>query len=217
MKTYLTLSNTHPHPLPVEFAQEPDVRFSETLARHFLDQFTFPGDVVLDPFAGFGTTLLAAEEMGRLPFGVEYDEPRVRYIKKHLQKPTSRILHGDSRLLSELNLPPVDFSLTSPPYMARGDVEDPLSAYSVPGQGYEAYLLGVRSVYAQMAALLKPGAKAVIEVANIKSRQGVTPLAWDVARVVSEVLDFEGESVVCWEPTYGFGYDHSYCLLFGKP
>jgi hypothetical protein len=31
------------------------------------------------------------------------------------------------------------------------------------------------------------------------------------------VLRFEGEVVVDWEPTYGFGYDHSYCLVFKAP
>jgi hypothetical protein len=56
----------------------------------------------------------------------------------------------------------------------------------------------------------------VIEIANLKTRQGVTPLAWDVAREISQVLTFAGEIVVCWDQ-YDFGYDHSYCLVFSKP
>jgi hypothetical protein len=43
----------------------------------------------------------------------------------------------------------------------------------------------------------------------------VTPLAWDVAAAVSQVLRFEGEIVVCWDH-YGYGYDHSYCLVFSR-
>jgi len=31
------------------------------------------------------------------------------------------------------------------------------------------------------------------------------------------VLPFAGEIAVRWEPTYGYGYDHSYCLLFSAP
>jgi hypothetical protein len=41
-----------------------------------------------------------------------------------------------------------------------------------------------------------------------------TPLAWDVAGAVSGALPLAGELVVHWQPTYGYGYDHSYCLLF---
>ena len=63
---------------------------------------------------------------------------------------------------------------------------------------------------------MKPHARVVIEVSNLKGSEGVTTLAWDVARAVSKVLHFEGEIVVAWDH-YGYGYDHSYCLLFTKP
>jgi hypothetical protein len=62
---------------------------------------------------------------------------------------------------------------------------------------------------------MTPGATAVVEIANLKHPSGVTTLAWDVARVLADVLPFQGEVVVDWEPSYG--YDHSYCLVFGGP
>jgi hypothetical protein len=62
---------------------------------------------------------------------------------------------------------------------------------------------------------LKPGGTAVIEAANIKRNGRLTTLAWDIARVVSEVLHFEGEVVIAWD-CYGYGYDHSYCLVFTR-
>ncbi len=57
----------------------------------------------------------------------------------------------------------------------------------------------------------------MVEVANLKKMGAVTPLAWDIARAISQVLRFEGGIVVAWEPTYGYGYDHSYCLIFSLP
>jgi hypothetical protein len=64
--------------------------------------------------------------------------------------------------------------------------------------------------------LLKPDAKAVIEIANLKRDNAITTLAWDVCDAVSQVLDFEGEIVIGWQTPYGYGYDHSYCLVFRK-
>ena len=59
MKTYIHLTNTKPYSLPTNF-QEDDVRFPESLVEHFLEQYTQKGEIVLDPFAGFGTTLFVA-------------------------------------------------------------------------------------------------------------------------------------------------------------
>jgi DNA modification methylase len=52
----------HPAPFPVE------------LARRCIRLSTWPGEVVFDPFAGSGTTLLAARQLGRRAIGVEASE-----------------------------------------------------------------------------------------------------------------------------------------------
>lgn len=98
--------------------------------------------------------------------------------------------------------------------MSRGDPTDPFSGYSSLGKGYEAYLADLRNIYRELSQLLAAGAHAVVEVANLKGESGMTPLAWDIARVIGEVMHFEGEIIVGWRPTYGYGYDHSYCLVF---
>ena len=45
--------------------------FPRQLPEWFIKLFTRPGDTVLDPFAGSGTTLFVAREMGRTAIGVE--------------------------------------------------------------------------------------------------------------------------------------------------
>ena len=52
----------HPAPLPVE------------LARRCIRLSTWPGEMVLDPFAGSGTTLVAARQLGRRAIGIERSE-----------------------------------------------------------------------------------------------------------------------------------------------
>ncbi len=213
MKTFIQLKNSNTSKLPAQF-QHDDVRYSERLVECFLDEFTSEQDIVFDPFAGYGTTLFVAQAMGRIPYGIELDQARGQYIQSKLNT-ANHLIIGDSRHLFSYNLPAFDFSMTSPPYMGKGDEEDPLSAYAQPGQGYQAYLQGIGQIYQQMKVLMKPSAKIVIEVANIKQASGVTRLAWDIAEVVSQHLTFEGEIIACWD-NYGYGYDHSYCLIFSK-
>lgn len=50
--------------------------FPDELARRVIQIYTFRGDVVADPFAGWGTTPIVAASMGRLGWGVEKDPRR---------------------------------------------------------------------------------------------------------------------------------------------
>jgi len=212
MQTVLSLTRRLSRELPAKLARD-DVRFSETLVEHFLELFTMPGDYVIDPFAGYGTTLDVAERMGRVAFGIELNPARVEYARSYLRAP-SQMIHGDARRLLDLNLPRFRFSLSSPPYMTKSNhPQDPLAAYDRDGTGYRGYLRGLRDIYAQLREVLLPSAVVVVEVSNIKAAQEVTPLAWDVASELSALFRYSGEVIVAWN-TPSFGYDHSYCLTF---
>jgi site-specific DNA-methyltransferase (adenine-specific) len=52
----------HPAVMPVE------------VARRCIRLSTWPGETVLDPFAGSGTTLVAARQLGRRAVGIERSE-----------------------------------------------------------------------------------------------------------------------------------------------
>lgn len=64
----------HPAPFPVE------------LPRRCIKLFSFVGDIVLDPFLGSGTTLIACFETGRKGIGVEVDRSYCELAKQRLIK-----------------------------------------------------------------------------------------------------------------------------------
>ena len=193
-----------------------DVEFSEALVEHFLDLFTEPGDLVLDPFVGFGTTIRVAERMGRRAIGIEMLPGRADYVRGHVADPTS-VITGDARALRSLGIGAVDFSITSPPYMTKDNhPENPLNAYRSLDGDYDRYLDDLRDVYVQIAEILKSDRVAVVNVANIRyGGPDITPLAWDVGRVLSDVLHFEGEVVVCHDVDLPH-LTNDYCLVFRK-
>lgn len=64
------------------------------LLKRLIEIFTDPGDVVIDPVAGSGTTLIAAIELGRKAFGFE--------IKKNFYKDASRLVNAAKTKAHEL-------------------------------------------------------------------------------------------------------------------
>ena len=60
--------------------------FPEELPEWFIKLFTKEGDMVLDPFAGSGTTLFVAERMGRNAIGIEIIEEYYKMVKDQLEE-----------------------------------------------------------------------------------------------------------------------------------
>ncbi len=110
--------------VPHEFDGHP-AKIHQDLARVLIENYSNPGDIVLDPFAGIGTIPRIAKNLGRDGVGIELEEKfvsRANEIGVDLIKGSAR----DSGSLMEGRL--VDLVLTSPPYgeaIGRSGDRDP--------------------------------------------------------------------------------------------
>lgn len=100
--------------------------FPIALARRVIDLFTHEGELVLDPFVGSGTTLLAAQDAHRNAVGFDLHAGYIRLAEQRLKEdclepllnPSQQIaIFDDARNISEYLAPDtVKLILTSPPY-----------------------------------------------------------------------------------------------------
>ena len=228
-------------------------KFPETLAQEFIEFFTKKGQTVLDPMAGTGSTIIAAMRSGRHSYGIELNPKYVEIANRMIEEErinsgqqiaglTSQIIQGDAAQITDYKLPVSDYVLTSPPYWdmlhARGaetqkkrrasaelDVhysDDPndLGNISV----YDEFLEKLVCIYKALKPSLREKAYLTIIVKNVKKGGKIYPLAWDIARNLSDTYTLKDEKI--WvqdnQPLAPFGLGsawvsntfHHYCLQF---
>ena len=193
-----------------------DIHFTEALAASVIGYASQPGELVLDPFAGYGTTVTVAERMGRRAIGIEL-MPEHLEIARHRSGGRGRLIQGDARELARLVDEPIDLVLTSPPYMPAVDhPQNPLTGYLTDDGDYAVYLQELGAIFAQVATLLRPGGQLVVNVANVIARDGsITPLASDVATVIDEHVPLMGVTTLQWDVPPA-GLDGDYLLWFAR-
>jgi hypothetical protein len=162
------------------------------VAAHAIAHYTQPGDLVLDPMCGIGTTLVEAVHAGRRAVGIEYEPHWVDVARANLDLARdagvdhdARVFHGDARQLASL-LPPeyvgqAALVVTSPPYgpSTHGQVSvtpgggvqkyhhlygNTLDRGNLANIGHHRLLAGFTRILAGLAGYLRPGGHIAITI-----------------------------------------------------
>lgn len=224
-------------------SEEHPATYSPTMVSEFIKFFTKEGQNVFDPFSGIGSTLVAAKRTGRIGYGTELNEKYYNVIKKRVPEFQNNIFNIDCRKINELDLPKIHYSISSPPYWdvlqrsTDGFIKerenknlDYKYSNSLEDLGnindYEQFLEECCKVYFKLYDLLENGAYITIIVKNVKKGGRLYPLAWDMARILSQkyilkdeklwIQDKIGLSPYGYPSSWASNILHHYCLILRK-
>lgn len=217
--------------------------FSPTMISNFISFFTKEGESVFDPFMGIGTTLVAARRTNRIGFGVELNPDFFSTALKRCPEYRANMWNSSIEHFNIESLPAIDFSISSPPYWdvlnrstkdfrKKRENRDLKSTYSDEDDDlgniseYSEFISRLVDVYIKVGSRLRPKGFLVVIVKNVKKDGKLFPLAWDLAKELSEHFELKDERIwiqdkVALAP---YGYPHSwtsnilhhYCLVFQK-
>jgi DNA modification methylase len=169
--------------------------FPISLPTHFINLLTHEGELVLDPFVGIGTTLIAARDLNRNAVGFDLKGKYIEIAKKRLTQSrfgsqTQQLAivddaHNIPEYLEENN---VSLCITSPPYAnmlnrprlnksIRGNLRGNdqflrIQQYSDDSRdlgtmNHEEYSKALEEIYSGILPLMKPKAHCIININDV--------------------------------------------------
>lgn len=173
----------------------------------FIREFSKPGDTVLDPFAGLGSTLVAAAIEQRRGLGFEIEPLRVSLMQRRLEEldlatAEMKIMGGDALQLTMDAAPSsVDLCISNIPYFGcKGFAgsEQTLQCYET--AYYANYLSYLSELLKALKRVIKPAGYLIFMAENIRKPDGtLLPLAWDVAKLLAARFQLFDERLLLYK------------------
>ena len=204
-----------------------------------ISMFTKKGMVVLDPFNGVGTTLVASHNLGRKGIGIDLSNKYCHLAEKRLQElnidSDQKIVCGDSLMEIAKIESEIDYCVTSPPYHnilknnghgLRAEKSGRRSGSRIGVEYYSEDIndLGNQKTYKNFLNLFGDIMSAVYQKLNSKKYATIIIsdftihkkekcVQGDIVCLMEEIgFEFSGTTVLLQvnKPLYPFGYPYAY-------
>jgi DNA modification methylase len=203
---------------PDEMKLKHPAMFPVELCRRLIQLYTKKGDLVIDPFVGSGSTLVACKELGRRGVGIDINEKFVKLAKKRLSQEslyTSEIedhkVYTDDaiNLLNYVEAESADLCITSPPYWMvhlrkrSADYKQPRPYSQLPRDlgnitDYQTFMAELKRVFEKVYMALKTGKRCIVIVMDIRVLNKFIPYHMDIADIMKEI-GFVLEDIIIWD------------------
>jgi DNA modification methylase len=201
--------------------------FPIALPKKCIELFTHKGELVLDPFAGIGTTLIAAKDLERNAVGFDLNEKYVEFANKRLAE-LPQTLDGTKQIEicdDAINIPKyleeetVSLCVTSPPYANmlnherlnksfRSDLRQnkhykKVQQYSnnprdLGTMDVKQYTKELAKIFKAIRPLLKPKAHCVINVNDLWENNHRYPTHAYIIEAMEKV-GYELRNIIIWD------------------
>lgn len=200
--------------------------FPITLPKKCIQLFTHEGELVLDPFVGSGTTLIAARDLNRNAVGFDLNKKYIDLCEQRLAQ--QDILNTSKQIAicdDAINIPKylkentIALSVTSPPYACmlnrqrlnksmRGDLRG--NKYFLKVQQYSnnprdigtmtptKYINALKRIYKGILPLLKPKAHCVINITDLWWNNTRVPLHLYIIEALEEI-GYDLRNIIIWD------------------
>ena len=177
--------------------------WSPYIPRNILLRYSQESDLVLDQFAGGGTTLVEAKLLNRNIIGVDVNDVALERCKDktnfkldeaegivHIQK-------GDARNLDFIHDESIDLICTHPPYANiieySEDIEEDISRLKV-----KEFLSAMEQVAKESYRVLKKGKFCAILMGDTRQKGHIIPMSFEVMKVF-EAVGFKTKEIIIKE------------------
>jgi len=213
------------------------------LCADLIKVFTKKGQVVLDPLAGVGGTLLGAARVEREAIGIELNEKWINVYNQVCNLENLKrfpVLLGDANiLLKEIKTESIDFILTDVPYWIMDQVKKTRSTKASRNsnlskfndkslQTKSEWLLEMKQIFTNSLPVLKNNAYMAVFIGDMYRGKEFHFLSAELAKTISDINGFLLKSDIIWHDDskmlhiygYPFAYIpsmiHQHILVFRK-
>ena len=167
--------------------------------RNLLLRYSSEGDLILDQFAGGGTTLVEAKLLGRRSIGVDINPDAIEICREKtaFDWPDSgkvAIQQGDARNLDSIQDESIDFICTQPPYTNiirySKDMLGDISCMAIP-----LFLDAMKDAAAESFRVLKPGKFCAFLMCDTRKDKHIVPIGFEVLRLF-EAAGFKTKEII---------------------
>ena len=196
--------------------------FPSSLAKRLINCFANEqAQVILDPFLGVGSTIIAAKELGKDAIGIEispeYADLALSRVNLGISQlplfeehePDIKVNVADSRDLCQyVEANSVDMVITSPPYWDillekrsvdnketrdYGDTKKDLGKI----RDYEVFLQELRKVFEQVYVVTKPKSYCCVIVMDLRKKNHFYPFHMDVSHFMEDI-GYDLDDIIIW-------------------
>jgi DNA modification methylase len=173
--------------------------WSPYIPRNLLLRYSHEGDLVLDQFAGGGTTLVEAKLLNRNILGIDINPTALERCREKtaFDYPNAAqvyIKRGDARNLDFVPSESIDFICTHPPYSDIIHYSDGIDG-DLSNYGIREFLEQMRLVASECYRVLRSDKFCAILMGDTRKRGCVVPMSFDVMKIF-ESMGFVTKEII---------------------